>query len=42
MTQTTEGGFDGDPLEALNPPAQEGGCCGSSVDATAMGGGCCG
>lgn len=47
MTQPIVGGFDVDPLEALSPPAQAGGCCGSPVTTTAAPaaettGGCCG
>jgi hypothetical protein len=49
MTGTTKGGFDVDPLDALAPSAQAGGCCGmpAATAATATPtdsstGGCCG
>ncbi|CAL9471162.1 hypothetical protein SUDANB121_02854 [Nocardiopsis dassonvillei] len=48
MTGTTTGGFDVDPLDALAPPAQAGGCCGTpattaaAAPADSSAGGCCG
>lgn len=42
-TENNTGGFDGDPSEALNPPADGGGCCGSTAPAdTDATGSCCG
>jgi hypothetical protein len=48
MTSTTNGGFGGNPLDALAAPASEGGCCGSAASSTpepasgASSSGCCG
>ena len=29
-TKIEVGGFSGDPMDALNPPAADGGCCGGA------------
>jgi hypothetical protein len=42
-TKIEVGGFSGDPMDALNPPAATGGCCGGAPsDAAGQTSTCCG